>query len=338
LTGVTLLGALETLASPRSSAAEVEDTVPAVLDGPGRLWAASVRWENDLFGGTDEFYTNGVSLGLSHTGPSWIDPAADLLPWSQGRRTVGYDIGQAMFTPSDTSLSIPDPDDRPYAGILALGLALHVDREDSYHGLKFITGVVGPASLAEETQEIVHDITGSEQPEGWDAQLQNELILNLAYEYRHRFRLLGEPRGWSLEAIPVAGGWLGNMLTQVELGAFVRWGYNFPDDSGPTFVRGMDYLPPPRWSEGYSSTSGWGFSVYGGIFGNLVLRDITLDGNTFEDSPSVDKNLFVPAAGVGLSLGNRRFQLTFTYAFLGEEFEDQPELSRFGTVACSLFF
>lgn len=317
---VAFLGAIGTLASTRFSAAEVEPTLPTFDDEPLRLWTASVRWENDLFAGTDQFYTNGVSLGLSHTGRSWIDPAAELLPWGQGRRTVGYDIGQAMFTPSDKTLRIPDPDDRPYAGILALGLALHVDQADSYHGLKFITGVVGPSSQADETQEIVHDLTGSEQPEGWDAQLHDEPILNVAYEYRHKFRLLGERRGWSLEAIPVAGGWAGNMLTQAELGAFVRFGYNVPDDFGPTFVRGMDYLPPPRWSEADSSTCGWGFSVYGGVFGNLVLRDITLDGNTFRDSPSVDKNIFVPAAGFGLSVGNRSFQLTFTYAFLGEEF------------------
>ncbi len=336
--GTALLAALGSSVSLRSSAADVDEKVHAFEDGPVRLWAASARWENDLFGGTDRFYTNGVSLGLSHTGPSWIDPAADLLPWSQGRRTVSYDIAQAMFTPSDTSLNPPDPNDRPYAGILALGLALHMDRADSYHGLKFITGVVGPSSQADDTQRAVHDIVACQEAKGWDSQLHDEIILNLFYEYRHKFRLLGEGQGWSLEAIPFAGAWLGNMLTQGDVGAIMRWGFNVPDDSGPTLVRGMDHMPPPRWSEGGPSMSGWGFSVYGGVIGNLVLRDITLDGNTFKDSPHVDKNFFVPAAGIGLSVGNRRFLLSFMYAFWGEEFEHQPEPSRFGTVACSLFF
>lgn len=155
-------------------------------------------------------------MAVSHTGPTWMDPVANWLPWGEGRRTVAYDLAQAMFTPSNTDLSVPDPDDRPYAGILAGGLTLHVEKERSYHGLKFVTGVVGPWSLAEETQRIVHDIVGSDMPQDWDHQLENEPIFNLAYEYRYNFSLVGDPREWSLQAFPIAGGWLGNMLIQVE--------------------------------------------------------------------------------------------------------------------------
>jgi len=54
-----------------------------------REWSVSLRWENDTFGGTDRFYTDGVLLSLTHTGPSWMDPVADWLPWGEGRRTVG---------------------------------------------------------------------------------------------------------------------------------------------------------------------------------------------------------------------------------------------------------
>ena len=71
---------------------------------------------------------------------------------------------------------------------------------------------------------------------------------------------------------------------------------------------------------------------------NLVLRDITLDGNTFEDSPSVDKEFFVPMAGVGMSVGNRRFQTSFGYIFWGKEFEGQEENSKFGSLTVSYFF
>src|SRR5512146_1322378 len=58
---------------------------PADLNSdPQREWAMSLRWENDTFGGTDKFYTDGVALGISHTGPSWLDPLADWLPWGDG--------------------------------------------------------------------------------------------------------------------------------------------------------------------------------------------------------------------------------------------------------------
>jgi hypothetical protein len=267
-----------------------------------------------------------------------MDPVADWLPWGEGRRTVTYDFAQAMFTPSDKDLSPPDPNDRPYAGILALGLTLHVEKPQDYHGLKFITGVVGPASGAEQVQNSVHDLIGSGKSQGWDYQLENEPIFNIAYEYRRKFELAGDRDKWSLQAFPLAGGWLGNMLIQGQAGALLRFGYNVPDDFGPTLVRGMGHMPPPRWDAPRQSKSDWGFSVYGGSVANLVLRDITLDGNTFEDSPSVDKEFFVPMAGVGVSVGNRRFQASFAYIFWGKEFEGQQDYSEFGSLSVRYCF
>jgi lipid A 3-O-deacylase len=296
----------------------------------------SLRWENDFFVGTDRFYTNGLSLAVSHTGPSWMDPVANWLPWGQGRRTVGYDLTQGIATPADISRPVPDPADRPYAGALIMGLVLHVERSSSYHGLKLMTGVVGPWSMAEEMQRGVHRMVDGERPQGWDHQLDNEPVLNLAYEYRHRFRLAGPRDGWSVEALPFVGGMLGNLLTQGQIGGLVRFGYRVPDDFGPTLARGMGHMPPPR-DDGQSG-SGWGFSVYGGGAANLVLRDITLDGNTFEDSPSVEKELFVPAAGVGAVIGNRHVLASLTYVFWDKEFEAQKKSSNFGAVTVSYLF
>ncbi len=337
LASYVLAGAVGVFAHPRAFASDNVEAADS-FSAPKREWAVSVRWENDAFGGTDKFYTDGVALGVSHTGPSWMDPLADWLPWGEGRRTVGYDVAQGMFTPSDKDLNPPDPADRPYAGILAFGLTLHIEKETSYHGLKFVTGVVGPWSLAKETQDTIHDLIGNGKSQGWDYQLHNEPIFNLAYEYRHKFQLAGEREQWAVQALPLAGGWLGNMLTQGEIGGLLRTGYNMPDDFGPSLVRGMGFMPPPRNITPVGSKSGWGFSVYGGAFGNFVLRDITLDGNTWQDSPSVDKKFFVPAAGVGMSVGNRRIQASFSYVFWGKEFEGQQDYSKFGSLSVSYLF
>jgi hypothetical protein len=35
---------------------------------PARTWAVSLRWENDTFGNTDRFYTNGAAVTLSIRG------------------------------------------------------------------------------------------------------------------------------------------------------------------------------------------------------------------------------------------------------------------------------
>jgi hypothetical protein len=242
-----------------------------------------------------------------------------------------------MFTPSDKDRNPPDPNDRPYAGILSFGLTLHVEKENSYHGLKFVTGVVGPGSLAKETQDTVHSLIGDGQSKGWDYQLHNEPIFNFAYEYRHRFQLVGERERWSAEALPLVGGWLGNVLIQGQAGGLLRAGYHMPDDFGPTLVRDMGHMPRPR-RDPLSQSSDWGFSVYGGVFGHVVLRDITLDGNTFQDSPSVDKKYFVPLVGLGASVGNRHFQASFSYIFLGKEFEGQNQNTKYGSVSLRYFF
>ncbi len=334
---VTLTSALGVASAAGAWAADaVADS--ELSNAPKREWAVSLRWENDTFGDTDKFYTDGFALGVSHTGPSWLDPLADWLPWGEGRRTVGYDLVQGMFTPEDTKLAVPDPNDRPYAGILAFGLTLHVEKVASYHGLKFVLGVLGPASLAEETQNTVHDIIGSDRSKGWDYQLENEPIFNLAYEYRHKFRLAGDEQRWSLQALPLAGGWLGNMLIQGQAGALLTFGYNVPDDFGPSLVRGMGFMPPPQREGRRPGRSDWGFSLHAGSVANLVLRDITLDGNTWQDSPSVDKKCFVPAAGVGMSVGNRRVQVSFSYIFWGKEFEGQEEYTQFGSLAIRYLF
>lgn len=303
-----------------------------------REWAASIRWENDTFGGTDQFYTDGIALAVSHTGSSWMDPFANWLPWGEGLRTVGYVISQEMFTPTHTGLNHPNPDDRPYAGILTIGLTLHVEKENAYHGLKFVTGVVGPWSLAEEKQDAVHDLIGNDKSQGWDYQTENEPILNISYEYRHKFDLAGDRAKWSLQAIPFAGGWMGNMLIQGQAGGLLRFGFNMQDDFGPTLVRGMGHMPPPRRDTQRRSNSDWGFFICAGSAANLVFRDITLDGNTFEDSPSVNKKFYVPTASVGVGVGNQRFLASFAYVFWGREFDGQQSYSRFGSISVSHFF
>jgi hypothetical protein len=314
--------------------------VDTTADTPVRSWAASLRWENDAYGDSDSSYTNGIGIALAHTGPSWADVPFDWLPWGGGRRTVTYALSQAMFTPEDTDRVTPDPKDRPYAGTLTFGIGLHADQPNRYDGLRLLVGVAGPWAGAGETQRRFHRIIGNAVPQGWDSQLHNEPILNLAYEHRRRYRLLGAAEGWGVEVIPVAGAQLGNLLTQGHLGGHIRLGHKIPQDFGTTFLRGMSELPPPRRSLS-DDTSAWealGFYLHAGIGANLVLHDLTLDGNTFKDSASVDSKLLVPMAGGGVGIGNRRFLATFSYVFVGKEFRGQQKAAEFGALTVHYFF
>lgn len=307
-----------------------EQSSSGSLDVVPREWSVSMRWENDTFGGTDRFYTDGASLSVVHTGGGWLESVADWLPWGEGRRSVGYDLGQVIVTSADKLQIHPDPDDRPYAGVLLAGVTLHVERGPIYHGLKFIAGVVGPSALAEETQKEVHRWVGADQPQGWDYQLRDEPVFNLVYEHRRRYRLWGSGAGLALEALPTATVMLGNLLTQAQLGGQLRMGFRLPDDFGVTLMRGMGHLPPPRRLESGSWWSRIGGYGYGGIHGNLVLHNITLDGNTWKASRSVDKEWLVPAAEVGVAVTTSHVVAAFSYVLFGSEFEGQLNNSEFG--------
>ena len=115
-------------------------TVSAEGAGPQAL---SIRSENDSFGNTDENYTNGISLALTTPGDGPVSWVWGLLGNPAGQRFATYELTQLQFTPSDLGRSDPDPSDRPYAGVLYLGFATHVQREESLQSLKLLAGVVG---------------------------------------------------------------------------------------------------------------------------------------------------------------------------------------------------
>lgn len=299
--------------------------------------AFSLRFENDCFSvdKTDENYTNGMSMALTHSGKGLLGGIWDLFDMADGDRFATYELTQLMFTPSDLKRSNPDPTDHPYAGLLYLGFTTHLQRENSLHSLKLITGVAGPDSFASDVQGYSHKIINSNHAEGWAYQIKNEPIVNLVYEYRYKFALTPRDSAFGIELIPMGGAFLGNYLIQAETDVQMRIGYQLPDDFGTTVLRGSSYLPPPQDNKAYRA---WGVYAFAGGGANVVGRNITLDGNSFADSRSVDKRLFLPMAEFGASLWTHWFQATFSYVMWGKEFYGQPKREDYGSVLLSCLF
>ncbi len=306
-----------------------------------RLKAVTLRWENDAVAGTDENYSNGTALSVSWEGRGWMGRFWDLFPIdaSETDYFTSYEIGQMIITPRDTYRVPPDPHDRPYAGLLHVGVSTQLRLKNGFHGLKFVAGVVGPASLAEETQSWFHHLIGNHVPRGWDYQLKNEPFFNLVYEYRRCFRLTPKKEGFSAEAIPIVGAMAGTVLDQASLGLQLRAGYNIPNDFGTSWMRGFGNLPLPTGRNQYEQNRPpIGFYVFGTVGGVGVARNLTLDGNTFRAGPHVTKKPFFPTAEIGVSLWSRWGQLTASFVWWGKEFEGQSHASRFGTLTVSAYF
>lgn len=77
-------------------------------------------------------------------------------------------LGQLMFTPTDNEEKELIEDDRPYAGYLYLGFAYHPRDEEQLDAIEVNVGMVGPASLAEDTQDFIHELRSIDKFQGWD--------------------------------------------------------------------------------------------------------------------------------------------------------------------------
>jgi lipid A 3-O-deacylase len=305
------------------------------------------QYENDLLAGTDRHYTNGVRV--SYTSPALRDQipwAADALEWlypfdpgADARLRVS--LGQNIYTPGDIKIRELIPNDRPYAGWLYAGVALNVEarqelfgtRSDRLDTFELELGVVGPASLAKETQKFVHDIIGSPDPKGWDNQLENEPGLLIVLERKLRT----PPLSWGplqTDAIPSIRASLGNIETSAGLGGIVRLGQGLEADYGPPMIR--PNLAGRTFFKKAARAFNW--YVFAGAEGRLVARDIFLDGNTFRDSHSVDKKHAVGTFQAGAAASYHNVRLTFSYIVRTLEFEGQGSPDRFGAISVSYRF
>lgn len=309
----------------------------------------TLYFENDYFGGKDQHYTNGMKL-------SWV--TGDLTEWGQEgrRRTVveslpfvnqperqknfGIAFGQNIYTPQDTDLAIPDPNDRPYAGWSYLEFSFISKTQRVMDTVSVQLGVVGPSSYAEDVQRAVHKWLNDEVPRGWDSQLKDEPAINVSYE--RKWRYFARTRGdvFGVDVVPHMGATLGNVQTYANAGGMVRLGFNLPSDFGTDLIRngGAVSTPVNDRDPRVAPDRRGSFFIFGGVDGRAVARDIFLDGNTFRDSPSVDKKNFVADAyyGIGVILGT--WQLTYTEAMRTREFRGQEDKSYFGSVTLSKAF
>ncbi len=132
---------------------------------------------------------------------------------------------------------------------------------------------------------------------------------------------------------PYAGADLGNVLTQAAGGVTLRIGFDLPADYGPPRVRpsltGSDYFAPQR---------DFGWYLFAGTEGRAVARNIFLDGNSFQDSRSVDKRPLVADVqfGVAMTIGQVRF--AYTHVLLTKEFYHQKSSDAFGSFSASVRF
>ncbi len=313
-------------------------------------WRTTILEENDsLYFHTDKHYTQG--LRLSFLSPpiepgNWVNEffdAAGAIPTvfandGENTRRTAFFLGQSIFTPKNIDIKPPDPHDRPYGGWLYVGASFLQETGNQLENLEFDLGVVGPAALGKEVQNDWHQFIGIHQAKGWSSQIQNEPGLVISYErlWRVPVPFLGQIGADGVEngvdIVPQIGGSVGNVFTYGEAGGLLRIGRHLEADYGPVRIRpalsGTDYFNPAHLGDDV------GYYLFLGAQGRVVGRNIFLDGNSFRQSPSVARKIFVADLEGGISVfWASRIRLNFSVVRRTEEFEGQRTPDVIGTAA-----
>lgn len=292
--------------------------------------------ENDSLGsGNDSDYTNGTRITYFDAGapvPEIIHGIAGKIPSFEINQTtsVFYTLGQNLYTPSDITIRQAVPTERPWAAWLYMSAGLTTVTDNHVDEVELTGGVIGPAAAGEPVQRVVHEILGVNTPKGWGNQLNNEPGLMVSWNRRWPDALETHVGPFYAAVEPNAGVTLGNVYTYANTGVtFVIGPYDQGIQDSPPRVR------PAMPGTGYFATPDDEFSWYlfAGLDGRAVARNIFLDGNTFKDSPSIDKEYFVGDASAGLALTWDDIRVSYSMTYRTHEYEGQPDNTLFGGVS-----
>ena len=318
---------------------------------PSDLQTIQVFFENDLFGDTDKYYTNAIQITWLSSDlkkyaddvrlPEWSIPIIRSIPFSgdpASIHTVGLLLGQQIYTPSDIQTPTLLEKDRPYAGFLYGGLALHSKTDAVLDTLEIALGVVGPAAKAELAQNTVHDIRDIPTAKGWDNQLHNEPAVRFSWQRKWRRYSMELSNSLGYDLISHAGITLGNVRTSGNTGGEIRFGYHIPKDFGSDVIRAGAGVSAPVNGRPASGPAAFGAHLFASSQVEAVLHNIFLDGNTWKHSHSVDKKLLVADLSVGFAVNFNRVKLTYRHLYKTKQFDNQRQGQTIGSLTLTLSF
>lgn len=277
--------------------------------------------DNDAFGHSDDQYTSGLAISyvpkpvasfeqtsLPDAVGSWLEDR-----WffnDEDQRFVIYSLSHRLFTPTDLSAKQLVKDDIPYSALLYGTAVVGSQSRDSLNALSLSVGVVGPLAYGEEVQSAMHGLIDSAEPEGWDNQLENELLVNVGFDSRRRLASFGARGGFGGDFLGSVSGTLGNLQTQATVATTFRAGYGVPTNFHmQTPFLTEESLGLRAYDEVEHKWSAYGFV---GVGVSALANAIYLDGNTFRDSHSVSHDHIVSRGSFGLALRYSKLLLTFS--------------------------
>ena len=197
-------------------------------------------FENDVVNGEDKHYTNGAAFSylsnkdtndLDKYNNSFFNLVSKIPTFNDNTKyqTLGMTLSHFTFTPDDSEKENKIIKDVPYAGVVTLDFILYKWEEDFFHQYVATLGMVGPSTLAKTAQETFHHITGSNETEGWNNQLDDDFLYNFSYAYGYR----AFKHDFSYGKMDIINNFrldLGNYNRALMAGSVIRYGNNYPSN------------------------------------------------------------------------------------------------------------
>ncbi|WP_299808933.1 lipid A deacylase LpxR family protein [uncultured Shewanella sp.] len=285
-----------------------------------------LSFDNDVVIGQDGDYSNGFVFGwqalpqADFTQAPWPFSWQQKLQFSSQSKTVqwGAKIYQRMWTPSEIEYDYPQPNDRPYAGLLELESFTGSYNETFAQKNWFSIGVIGPASGAQTMQEWVHRITPSTLPQGWQYQVENQLTLQLAYEadVLALRRDATDDSQWELSGY--SHSMLGNFRSEANLGFTLRWGDDLAESFGQLSSHAGHY---GQFSATARTDGSW--TVYARAQAGYRFNDLSIDGDVPYDS-YVQMKHQQARASTGVIWAFPTWSVSWSFEVYTPEYEPDP--------------
>ncbi|AUI85770.1 exonuclease [Vibrio azureus] len=298
----------------------------------------SFTLDNDGIFGVDQDYTNGLFLSYT-TGK--LNPQSEWqwLSLSDEAKNnvdkVELVLGHKMFTPSEIEADHPIRNDRPYAGYLHTELnylSLSANKAVRYN---FTIGATGDSSLSSKAQDIVHGITGSTAPQGWDYQIDDYLAFSLGYRvFNTLMRSQGERTQWEITNVNDINA--GNFRSDISQGVMFRWGTNLDHSVG---AANISVESPFHASMLTDDAPSW--FLFSGFEGRYRLNDITIEGERSaipepQDRYDVTLQHWQASAVAGAAWYNKHYGASFTFTVKTPDYKE-AQTDIYGTGSLSLF-
>ena len=330
---------LNSFNSPLTFANEI--TATPKIDHDGADYYSAV-YENDLYYlGDDEGYTHGSfwSWGyndrnnLAETLPSWIDYLTDktyLTSYSDRQYNHSYTVAHLIQTPSDFESPALIEDDLPYVSLAAWQAKVGSYSDHTKDNISLLLGMVGPITYGEEMQKAIHSMIGSPDPMGWDHQIDNEFVFQIKADRMWR---VYETAFESTEFDVLTGvvGAVGNYRSEAGSGIGIRWGQQLRQNFSSASV-----FPNAKFNNISMSPHGW--YLFANTSTHYVLNDIFIDGNTFSDSHSAELTHFQLSMSIGVMVNFYNWNLAYSMLYQSDEFEDQKNATKYGSVSLGYSF